>query len=411
VRKTGGRWNLGVLGATTLVQVIGGMVMQSIAVTGPILSRELSLTPLEFGVLVSSVSIGSSLALPVGWVVGRRIGTRYLLVGSALLAGAMVLGAGLAQSSVAVVALLLLAGFGWGLSIPVGGGAVATAAPPGHRGLFTSIRQLALPLGGMAASVLAPVIVALYSWRAMLVIEGLLFAGTAGVVARSRLPVRKRAAGRQRPAPAILPLGLAGLTVSGVQWAFIAYLTIDVTSRLHKSFAFAAALFLVSQVAGAVGRLVVGWMSDRLGPGRTRVLAATSLASGLSLFVFAALASRSPITLILAVCAVNGFLVMGWNGILIAAFAEAGPVDDATLNIAAGQSMNRIGSMVAPPLFGLALSNQIGSGYLWPVLGILSALAALGFILAGRWFAPIDRSWLAMRPGVKTPELAPEARL
>jgi MFS family permease len=399
-------WNLGVLGATTLVQVVGGMVMQSIAVMGPILSRELSLTPLEFGVLVSSVSIGSSIALPLGWLGGRRIGTRHLMIGSALLAGVMVAGAGLAQSSLALAALLLCAGFGWGLSIPVGSGAVATTAPPDHRGLFTSIRQLALPLGGVAASLLAPIIVAAYSWRAMLMFEGLLFALMAGVVARSRLPVERSAATHQRLAPAISVLGLAGLVVSGVQWAFVAYLTIDVTSRLHQSFAFAAAVFLVSQVAGGAGRLAVGWISDRRGPGRTRVLVVTSLASGLALLVFAALGPSSSSALILVVCAACGFLVMGWNGILIAAFAEAGPMNHAALNIAAGQSMNRIGSLAAPPLFGLALTNQFGSHDLWPILGISSILAALAFVLAGRGFAPIDPSWLDVRRSLNPAEVA-----
>jgi MFS family permease len=370
--------------------------MQSVALLGPILSTQFALTPLEFGVLASSISVGSTLALPIGWAVGRRIGTHRLLTGSALVAGALVAVAGLALSGAALTVPLFLAGFSWGLSIPIGGGAMATAAPPGHRGLFASVRQLALPAGGVAASVIAPFVVGPFGWRGMLLLEGLLFWAAAGVGARARLPLRERTRRRQRPAPAIWPLGAMGLLVSGVQWAFVAYLTTDLTGRLKLPFAVAATLFLVSQVGGAAGRLAVGWLSDRLGIGRTPILAATSLGSGLSLLIFAMLEPGIPVAGIALVCGASGFLAMGWNGILIAAFAEAGPVDDATLNIAAGQTLNRLGSMAAPPLFGLALLIHVEASLLWISLGVLSILAAGGFLLAGRAFARVDDSWSAV---------------
>ncbi|HLH68225.1 MAG TPA: MFS transporter [Candidatus Dormibacteraeota bacterium] len=367
-----------VLGVATLVQVVGALLSQSLAVLGPELIAGLHLSTAGFGLLLSGVNLGTLLALLLGGVGGDLLAARSVLAISAVGSGILVAVAGLVNSVALVELLLVAAGFTWGASIPAGGGVVARMAPASRRGLFVSIRQLGLPLGGVVAALLAPPVMARGGWRAVFLLEGALFMVAALVAVRAPLP-RARVEQRLRALTVrTLALGVGGALLGAAQWVFLGYLTLQLTRRFGMPFALAATVFLAAQACGALGRLVLGWVSDRHG-GRTVWLAATSLIGAGCLLLFGVLPPTAPALLLILLSLVSGFAVMAWNGMLIAAFAEAGPRELASTSIGAGLLLNRLGALVAPPVFGVVLGRSSPS-VAWMGTALVLMAAAITFV-------------------------------
>ncbi|HZU15971.1 MAG TPA: MFS transporter [Candidatus Dormibacteraeota bacterium] len=366
-----------VLGVATLIQVVGAILSQSLAVLGPELTASLHLSAAGFGLLLSGVNLGTLLALLLGGVGGDLLAARSVLAVSAVGSGILVVIAALVDSVTLVEVLLAAAGFTWGASIPAGGGAVIRMAPASRRGLFVSIRQLGLPLGGVVAALLSPPVVARGGWRAMFLLEGALFVMAALVAVRTPLP-RARVERRLRALTVrTLALGVGGALLGAAQWVFLGYLTLQLTRRFGVPFALAATVFLAAQACGALGRLVMGWASDRYGS-RTVWLAATSLAGAGCLLSFGVLPPTTPLVPLILLSLGSGFAVMAWNGMLIAAFAEAGPRELASTSIGAGLLLNRLGAFAAPPLFGLALGG-FSPGIAWTGTALVLVAAAITF--------------------------------
>ena len=61
---------------------------------------------------------------------------------------------------------------------------------------------------------------------------------------------------------------------------------------------------------------------------------------------------------LIACVVVVSVAALAWNGIMVVAFAEAGPAGRTTVDIAAGLTVMRIGNIVGPPVFGLALLSS-----------------------------------------------------
>jgi sugar phosphate permease len=386
-----------ILGITTVVQVIGAMLTQSLALLGPELISSLRLSPAQFGLVLSCVNVGMLLAFLFGGIIGDRVDGRILLALSAFCSGIFVAVAGLVSLVVVIEGLLVAAGFAWGVSVPAAGGAVVRIAPSDRRGLFVSIRQIGLPIGGSAAALIVPLFVEWHNWHAVLVLEGALFIAAGAFALRAPLPSPRPDAPRGPffPARETLLLGIGGALVGAGQWAFIGYLTFDLTFRFRFSFGLAAAIFLAVQLSGAAGRLSLGWVSDRVGS-RTSWLVLTSIVSAAGLLGFGQLGPSTPIVDVVALSAIIGFSVMAWNGMLIAAFAEAGPRSLASTSIGAGLLLNRVGILVAPPLFGLILGYTRPS-VAWAATAAVLVAGAAVFAMLRMWIPAVHLSW---RPGV-----------
>ena len=206
----------------------------------------------------------------------------------------------------------------------------------------------------------------------MFLVEGALFALAGAVAMRASLPDARRRIRRPRVFPLpTLALGIGGALLGAAQWVFLGYLTLQLSFRFDMPFTLAAAVFLGAQVSGAVGRLALGWVSDRTGR-RATWLAATSVLAAACLLLFGLLARSTPPTVLVSLSLLTGFALMAWNGTLITAFAEAGPRDVASTSIGAGLLLNRVGALAAPPLFGLALAHVS------PAVAWMGAAAVLG---------------------------------
>ena len=376
--------NGGAVVVSTALQTAGAVVATSLAVFGPILLTALDLSVAELGLLVAAVNIGALPALVIGPALVDRFGPSPTLAAAGVVAAAgLALFASAPPYSVMLVALTIV-GLSWGLSALSGGGAIVGTAPFDKRGFLIGVRQMGLPLGGVIAGLLAP-LVAVFGWQAVFAAQAATFVVLSALALRWRWEVAERTTSPWRSEPPIraLQLGVLSVALTTAQWAFIVYLTIELTTRLGVGFDAAAAIFIASQVVGAAARPALGALTDRLGPPRTPLLAAISLASGTLILLFG-LASPAVPTPLLAVLAVGAAaFVIGWNGVMVVAMAEAGPRRSVNMQLGAGLTLMRLGNIAAPPLFAAVLVAA-GSFVAWAAVAALLVTAAAGFVALGR---------------------------
>ena len=377
------RANTSAVLVATALQTIGAVVATSLAVFAPVLLIELGLDIGELGLLVAAMNVGALPALVLGPALVDRFGPSHTLAGSALVSA---VGLALFATGPAYPVMLLaltIVGGSWGISALAGGGAIVGTAPFERRGLLIGFRQMGLPLGGVIAGLLAP-LVPIVGWQAIFGGQAIAFVVLAACALRWQWVVRERTTSPWRSEPPIraLQLGALSVAMTTAQWAFIVYLTIELTARLGVPFELAAGIFVASQVVGALARPALGALADRLGTPRTPLLAGISVASASLILLFGLATPDVPTPVIATLAVLAAVFVIGWNGVMVVAMAESGPRRSVNMQLGAGLTLMRVGNIVAPPLFAVLLVAA-GSLLAWAAMAALLLLAAGGFIALG----------------------------
>lgn len=367
----------------TAIQTVGAVVATSLAVFAPVLVAEAGLDIGLLGLLVAAMNLGALPALVIGpWLVDR-FGPSPTLAGASLVSAVGLAVFAAAPPYPVMLVALTVTGGSWGLSALSGGGAIVASAPMHRRGFLIGVRQMGLPLGGVIAGLLAPLVGPL-GWQAVFAGEALAFVVLAVLALRWRWEIRERTTSPWRSAPPVRAsqLGLLSVAMTTAQWAFIVYLTIELTDRLGVGFEVAAAVFLLSQVVGAIARPALGALADRLGPPRTPLLAGISLASATLIVAFGLATTAVPLPILALLAVGAAVVVIGWNGVMVVAMAEAGPREHVNMHLGAGLTLMRVGNIVAAPLFAWILVTA-GSLAAWSAMAALLVVAAVGFIALG----------------------------
>src|SRR5690606_27575794 len=160
--------------------------------------------------------------------------------------------------------------------------------------------------------------------------------------------------------PGLIRLAVACTGFSVVQSACFSFFVIYLHAGLGYGLALAGTLFAVLQAASVVGRIVLGFLADRIGSPRPvlTVLAACSSASSLLL---AALGPDHGPMLLFMVAALTGASVATWNGLYLAEVARLAPGDSVGEATAGTTFFVFLTYTVTPPLFGI-LINALGYG-------------------------------------------------
>ena len=379
------RWVI--LAVATLTQAATGFVFVGVGTLAGFLQRAFSLSGAQTGLVVTALGVVPLFALlPVGRLLDRH-GERAIVTGGALLLATGAGAAAFAPSYPLLLALLLVGGSGYATSQPGGSKAVAGWFQPDQRGLAMGIRQTGLPLGGAAAAAILPALAASAGWRealgsaaAVAAVGAILF----GLAYRpsERNPVDGYAfmaqLGRLFGSPAVRPVLWAGVVLVSAQFCIISYLMLFLRDGHGLPLARGAWFLFTAQALGAVGRVALGARSDRLGHGRRMrsVEESLVLAAG-STFALPLLSPEAGVGVLLLVTAVLGFFAFGWYGPWVVHVAEVAPRGAVGLTLGLAMTINQLGIVGAPPLFGLAL--DLSGSYLvaWWALAAALLLVAL----------------------------------
>ena len=352
------------LSAMMLVQAMTAMAVVTVPVLAPEIAASLDIDTAAVGLYQSTAFVGAAfLALLSGSLVLRHGGVRVNQASVVLSAA----GVGLAVAgSVPVVALgAVLAGMGYGLATPGASHVLARATPPNRRGLVFSVKQSAVPLGGLVAGALFPPVAERFGWEWAIALACAMAASAALVIQplRARLDddrdpthrVRIDAPGQSVrlvvTTPRLRPIALVAFSYGAMQLSLFAFLVTYLVERGGTDLVTAGLLFSVMQGAGFVARIGWGWVSDRwistrpllalLGAG---TVASTVVAMGFSdAWSLAGLAVAS---------AALGLTAVGWNGVYLAEVSRAVPMDKVGLATGGVLMFTFVGVVLGPSTFG-----------------------------------------------------------
>ncbi|TAL80258.1 MAG: MFS transporter, partial [Candidimonas sp.] len=316
----------------------------------------------EAGLLASMPSWGMVVTLVLWGYVLDRVGERVVMAtGSALTAGAAYAAAS-AHSMVLIAMYLFFGGMAAASCNTAGGRLVSSWFPPHQRGLAMGIRQTAQPLGIAVGAMVIPELAEHgpqngLKFTALACTVGAI-ASVVGIVDPPRKP-RASASHQELASPYRRSLTLwrihavAGLMMMP-QTVTVTFMLVWLIRNLHWSVAAAGGLVTLSQLLGALGRVAVGRLSDRLGS-RMRPVRYLAAAAVLALLLLAWADysnSRWQAWLMVAV-AVIAVLDNGLEATAITEFA--GPYwSGRALGIQ--NTTQRMMAAAGPPLFGALIS-------------------------------------------------------
>jgi sugar phosphate permease len=366
-----------------------------------LLHTQRGLTLAEAGLLAATPTVGMVLTLFAWGALVDRIGERWVItVGLAVTAGAAFL-AMTVDGYVAVGAFLLLGGMASASTNSASGSLVVRWFPSSRRGLAMGIRQMAVPLGVTVAAVTVPVAAEAGGVPGALLVPGLVaavFAVASGVGIRTAPPraVVARPAdataasgpNAEPAAPAARPanpyrggtflgrIHVVSILLVVPQFTVSTFGLVWLVTELDWTPLAAGVVVGGAQFAGAIGRILVGVWSDRLGS-RVRPLRWVAASAGAVMLLLAAsdAAAWGAAAIVFVIATV---VVVADNGLAFTSVAEtAGP---AWSGRALG--VQNTGQYVAASIVGPAVGALIGLvGYPLAFVAVaLFPVAAIGLV-------------------------------
>lgn len=364
------------LAVGVLAQVAGTVFVSAPAFLIPLLHLERGVSLAQAGVLAAAPTLGLVLTLIAWGALADRIGERWVIAGGLALTALAALGAVLSSGYVWLGIFFLLGGMASASTNAASGRVVVGWFPKHRRGLAMGIRQMSQPLGVTIAALTIPGIASGAGTAAALLVPlvftAVLAAVSAIVIADPPRPPRAPDAAapanpyrtsaflwRIHAVSALLVLPQFLLSTFGLVW---------LVSELGWSALAAGVLVGVSQFIGAVGRIGVGVLSDRVGS-RVRPLRWVAASAAAVMLLLAAVdAAHFAAGAIVFVIATS--VTVADNGLAFTSVAEMAGTSWAGRALGAQNTAQFLTASIAPPLFG-ALIGIIG----YPLTFVAAALA------------------------------------
>lgn len=329
----------------------------------PVVAREYGFDPSLIGYQISMVSLGMMVTLTLlGNTTRRYGGARTNQLGHTLIAiGMLVL---LVPWTVFLVLGSLVIGLGYGMITPSASHLLMRYTAPERRSTVFSIHQVGIPAGGMLAALIAPAITVYAGWRWSVIVSAVLIISVVALMQRGR---RNWDDDRDRSAPVITANPLAGAiaiwnhpqlryaTIAGscfswIQFCVATFTVVACVSTLDMSLVLAGTVLTVVQAASAGGRVLIGWIVDRV-QDTARVLAWNA-----AVVVLAALAALSfspalPLPAVYLLFAVLGAASGCWPGALLAEVGRLAPPGQVSLAISGSLVITNVGKFAGPIVF------------------------------------------------------------
>lgn len=375
---------LPVLIATTAAQSLVSLAMLSPAAVAPAIARDLGLPASTIGWWISFAYGGAMVTSLIGGNAVRRLGATLSTQIGLIVAG---LGAVAMTSTIPalVVSSAVLIGLGYGMTNPAASHLLARTTSPQRRNLVFSIKQTGVPLGGTLAGLIAPRLTQAWGWPAAMAVVAV----TCLTLAAALAPLRRRWDGDRDAkarmagapfaglgliwrAPRLRALSLTGFAYAAVQLSVSSFVVTMLVTELHWSLVAAGLLLSALQVAGVIGRVVIGSAADHLFGG-TRTLIGLGLGTAMLALATGMLAPHWPLWLVYALLIPFGAAALGWNGVYLAQLAQASEPAQIPRVTGASLFFTYGGVLVGPPSFA-ALHDLVGS---YTATYALSALPAL----------------------------------
>ncbi|MEC7258156.1 MAG: MFS transporter, partial [Pseudomonadota bacterium] len=382
-----------VLAVVTLVQALLSMAVLSAPSIAPVITSAYEIGVETVGYQISLIYLAASVGSFGSGVVVRRYGPARTSMVSLVMAavGLALMATGVV--GIAVVASVLI-GLGYALTNPSAGQILDRHCGPEHRNFVFSLKQTAVPIGGIAAGLILPALAEGVDWRMALAVPVCLCLLACLVVApfRESWDVGREPNARFRGSvmagirevrqnPGLRSLAIVAFCFAAMQLSLMSYIVSTLVVDLGWTRVAAGGMTAAVQVCGAVGRLTWGGLADWWGR-PMRVLLVIGLITTVAAGLMPLLKPDTPLVLVALLLAAFGFASIGWNGILLADIARHVP--QAQVGSASGGVMATTfaGVVVGPAIFAVVhmVTRDFALSFLWlaifPLLGAIVALRA-----------------------------------
>ena len=368
-----------------LAQAAGTLLVSAPAYLIPLLHTQRAMPLAQAGLLASAPTLGMVCTLVVWGVLTDRYGERQIIAGGLVLTAVFSLAAAAASSDGYLVLGVLLA-FGGAASASTNaasGRVVIGWFPVQRRGLAMGIRQMSQPLGVATAALIVPPL-ADGGLAAPFVVVAVVTAALAVLCAWGiRNPPRpaRRAGGADaaanpyRASAFLVRIHVASALLVVPQFALSIFGLVWLVTAMGWSAAAAGVLVAASQFVGALGRIVVGHLSDRVG---TRV-GVLRWVAGAGVVAMAALAVAGAVhadALVGVLYLVASTIAVADNGLAYTSVAEAAGPFWSGLALGIQNTGQFVAASAVGPLVG-SLVTLVGYPLAFALVGAtpLSALA------------------------------------
>jgi AAHS family 3-hydroxyphenylpropionic acid transporter len=369
-----------------------GYDVQAIGVAAPKLMPALHIATAQSGEIFGIGQWGVVLGALAGGYCADRWSRRNTLAAAAAIFGMMTLATAIAGGFAALLVVRLAAGLGLGAAIPCVISLGLDYASPARRVRTVTLIMAGLPIGGAVAAAVAAATLARWGWKTIFYFGGALPLLTLPILLL--LPdLRVASSEPRRKGPSFAMLFREGRALTTLSIWIVYFITLLViylllnwlpTLMIKQGFAPAQAqlLSLAFNLAAALGSVLLGMATDRLGPTRTVPLAYVLLVAAA-----AVVATASSYGAYLAGFAAMGFLLLGGQNCLNGVIPNFYPAEARALSVGAAVGTGRIGSVVGPLYAGFVLASSLGAPAVLRSIVALVAIAAvlvLFLLLGGR---------------------------
>ena len=365
---------------------VGTIHIGSVLALAPVISKDLSLTATQIGLLATAYNGAQVTCAPFAGTLTDRLGVGWSMVAASvfLAAGSLALAASHGLP-LALVAMGLM-GIGYAFVNPSTAKAVLEWFRREYRGTVMSAKQTGVPIGGVVGAS-SLYFATLLDWRIIMVI----IAATALAYGLLATTLAQRPEWRQGTSIASLlgrildtlrnrnlaTANLAATLYNVGQQNFYTYMTLFMREATLATQPFASLCLGLGHVGSATARIFWGWFSDRFAVGRrATVMAGLGIAAAAC---FAALAFAGPgwgIWLGAAMAFGLGLTIAGYAGVSLTVIVETVAPDRAGAAMGGHLCCTAFGGMVGPPIFG-AIVDHGGFTYAWLFTGLLAVIGVL----------------------------------
>ncbi len=380
---------------TTAAQLVVSMSNLVVPAIAPKLAESLAVDPVMVGYQVGLTFGAATVAAVYSGIAVLRWGAARTTQVAMLLCLA---GLGLlALPHVGWVALgSLFVGGGMGCASPAAAHLIVNHTSADRRHLMFGIKQTSVPLGGVIISLVGPALAVTVGWQWALALIGIFAAATLLLAGsrRSAWDADRQPAGAVRFDPfggvplvwqqdSLRWIALSATLFSGIQRILVSYTVVYLVAEGGYGLVEAGVLLSLAQAGGAIARIPMGWLADRVKSG-IAVLTMLCLLMIASSAVLVFLDPAWPKPAVYALFFFLGVSCLGWNGLVHAECSRLAPHGMVSL-VAGGTSFFVFGGViVGPPLFAVAYGSIRAYGATMWLMVILGILALVLLYLAFR---------------------------
>lgn len=376
-------------------QAAAACASQGLPVLYPFVQTEFGLSRAQVGLITSALMGGGGVTVFVGGWLADVVGVKRVMTTILLCTGVLMGAFYLAHSFPMVLGLAVFIGAVESPGYPATTRAIMDWLPRRVLGFVMSLKQTGVPLAGAVAAAIAPAVAAASGWRAasaalgtFAVFVSLMFLffyrdTPRGHEAPTRIGFATfRTLSRNR---SVVLTTAWGIVFVGLQFIVLSYFVLFLVERAGASPVVAGGLLATAQTGSIVARIFWGTASDfAFRSRRGTMLGILGMLTAAAFFSVSLVDANSPGVVLVLVAIFLGVTTLSWHGVFTAHVGETVGAAQTGTALGAISTLQRVGMVGFPPLFGLLadLSGSYITG--WRVGAALATITAIAMLVLGR---------------------------